>query len=243
MLSRIRRQLNLSTGLAFIALVFAMTGAALAVGGHARDSLRHKAAVSTGNAGPRGPAGRVGFLGRAGKEGKEGPVGNEGPVGKQGSAGKEGPEGSEGPIGKQGERGPRGQPEFTTTLPSNETETGAWSLSPPAKTNIYIPISFTIPLAERLEASQVHWLGREESSAQCPGSAEKPLALPGNLCVYEYIALGSTSKEPPEILVPGSLGSGAGTLGAGPNGAVLFFGQTEFDLGWGTWAVTAPEAE
>lgn len=241
MLSRIRAHLNLTTLLALVALVFAMTGAALAVGGHAGGSSRQDATAARGKIGPKGPAGRHGVVGKAGKEG---PGGKEGQAGKQGPAGNEGAAGGEGPTGKPGERGPRGQPEFTTTLPAGETETGAWSMSPPANTNIYIPVSFSIPLPEKLDASHVHWLAREESTAECPGTAEKPVARPGNLCVYEYILLGSSTKELPEILDPGSpIVSGAGTAGAGATGAVLFFGQTEFDLGWGTWAVTAPDEE
>jgi hypothetical protein len=107
-----------------------------------------------------------------------------------------------------------------------------------------MPISFSISLAEALGGSQVHWVHREETTAQCPGNVENPQATPGNLCVYEFFVLGGTSIEPPHILEPGaSAVSGSGKAGAGTAGAVISFGESEGALGWGSWALTGPDAE
>jgi hypothetical protein len=96
------------------------------------------------------------------------------------------------------------------TLPPGQTETGTFGYrsdlreSPGLTTNV--PISFSIPLAASLSATQVHLLnidgsvefvmnettevGEEKTPTGCgtaltpPGTATNPTAAPGNLCVY-----------------------------------------------------------
>jgi hypothetical protein len=271
MFSRIRRHVNATTVLAIVALVFAMTGGALAVGGHggaspagagASAALSSKAAAAValvakatpaasaakakarGKTGPRGPAGKEGKPGKEGPAGKEGAAGKEGPAGKEGKEGqegKEGKEGKEGEKGKAGKPGAPGQTGFTETLPAEKTETGSWSYSGLKETLFLVPISFAIPLPAPLEEKDVHWVAAGgASTAECPGSAEKPAAKPGNLCVYASFLNGTTSNA-----TPGFIDSSSAIFagGAGTAGAVLSFGTAEGAsvAGYGTWAVTAPE--
>jgi hypothetical protein len=120
MLTRLRIHLNPSTGIAFVALIFAVTGVSFAatdggIGSHppgspakATASVGHNTTIATAakskakpkaKASPRGPAGPAG---KPGVAGVQGPVGPAGPAGTAGAAGKEGPAGKEGAAGAAG---------------------------------------------------------------------------------------------------------------------------------------------
>jgi hypothetical protein len=116
MLSKIRKHLNPTTALAFIALIFAMTGGAFAMnGGGLPAKLTASAGSGTGGnpsstmakskskpkakAGPRGPAGPAG---KNGTNGAQGPAGGVGPQGPAGSAGAKGEPGAAGAPGANG---------------------------------------------------------------------------------------------------------------------------------------------
>ncbi len=117
MFQAIRRSLTPATGLAFVALVFAVTGGAFAASGGsgggsgaARGAgsshvtlraviAKKKAKAPTGKPGPRGPAGPAGATGPVGPAGATGPAGPAG----VGSPGPEGHEGKAGEPGKAGE--------------------------------------------------------------------------------------------------------------------------------------------
>jgi collagen triple helix repeat protein len=111
MLSWIRRQLSPATAMAFVALVFAMTGGAFAVTGRGGSGPAASAgsapAVATAakskaksKSGARGPAGPKGAAGAAGPAGPAGPTGATGPQGPQGNAGSNGPNGEPGKNGE-----------------------------------------------------------------------------------------------------------------------------------------------
>lgn len=113
MLSRIRKQINPATGIALVALVFALTGGAFAASSHGgpgaeatggRGSIAattaKKKAAPKGKAGPRGPAGPAGKTGAAGPTGAPGPAGAAGPAGPQGAAGTNGTDGNNGTNGE-----------------------------------------------------------------------------------------------------------------------------------------------
>ncbi len=129
MLAWIRRQLSPATVMAFVALVFAMTGGAFAVSGndggsgagaprasassvsvHAVTAKKKKA--SAGKPGPRGPAGP------AGAQGPAGPAGATGPQGPAGTAGAAGAKGENGAAGTNGTNGTNG-----TSVTSGESKT------------------------------------------------------------------------------------------------------------------------
>jgi hypothetical protein len=129
MFSKVRRHLNPATGLALLALVFAMTGGAYAVGNHGVSGPPAKASAAVGRAGSnpaavalvaksksksksgaRGPAGPRGAAGPAGVAGATGPAGPAGPTGPQGPAGSAGAAGTNGEsvtgaVLKKGEKG------------------------------------------------------------------------------------------------------------------------------------------
>jgi hypothetical protein len=89
-----RKHLNYANVVATFALVFAMSGGALAAKHYLINStsqINPKVIKSLkGNAGPAGPAGPAGGVG------KEGPTGKEGGTGKEGKEGKEGQSGAPG---------------------------------------------------------------------------------------------------------------------------------------------------
>jgi Collagen triple helix repeat (20 copies) len=89
-----RRHLNYANVVATFALLFAMSGGALAAKHYLINStsqINPKVVKSLkGKAGPTGPAGS------AGSAGKEGPAGKEGGTGKEGKEGKEGKTGAPG---------------------------------------------------------------------------------------------------------------------------------------------------
>jgi hypothetical protein len=272
MFSAIRKRISPTTVVAFMALVFAMTGGAFAASGGGGGSKGAKATASVtpfasaakakakpkAKAGPRGPAGPAGAKGAAGAAGPAGPAGPVGAAGAKGengapgAKGETGPAGSAGPAGPAGAKGAPGSP-WTAggTLPSNATETGAWSygevLGSPEE--LLVPISFSIPLAGALGAEQVHYINvagkevydgplDERTSTACTGTAADPTAEPGNLCVYAarfYLASPSLWNS----LIQ-TLGSEPGTAGTSTAGAViLLFDPQTNSHGLGTWAVTA----
>lgn len=186
--------------------------------------------------GKTGPAGETGAQGEAGSAGETGATGETGPEGKEGP---QGPEGKPGPDGKEGKPGPEGKEGSPWTaggnLPPGKTETGTWAFVSHAEGPVRVPISFSIPTAEPLQATAgrgpVELVKPDEEDQidahpNCPGSVAKPQANPGFVCVYS-----ETLEDP--------------LSGQGPvrtSGVVLVFeaksGAPQTDEG--TWAVTAP---
>jgi hypothetical protein len=180
MFKALRKHLTPSTAIAFMALVFAVTGGAFAATGGGNNNGSSNASAAKASAavtrlasaakakpkakvkaktGPRGPAGPKGATGAAGPAGATGATGAAGPAGATGPAGA-GATGPAGPVGPAGAQGPPGTTGFTKTLPSEQTETGSWSFSSDATTgnHIFASLSFNIPLHEPLNASQVHYI-------------------------------------------------------------------------------------
>jgi hypothetical protein len=132
---------------------------------------------------------------------------------------------------------------------------------------VHVPVaSFTIPLAAPLESTvcdenpipatcRVHYINDKDQEViknevttfeleylspkpQCPGSAEKPEAAPGNFCVYASHEENVTTDSE-KIFDPGNGSEGTGTTGA----YEYFLVKTgAYGEGQGTWAVTAPAA-
>jgi hypothetical protein len=228
MLSRIRKRLTYTNVALTLALVFAMSGGAYAASKYVITSTKQiKPSVLKqlqGKAGAQGPVGA---------QGPAGPAGATGLAGAAGVKGETGTTGPEGPPGKNGENGKNGTTGFTKVLPKGETETGTWSVVLKEGQTL-IPLSFSIPLAQQLEGTNVHIAPNKE----CPGTAEEPKAEAGNLCVY----IGADENiELSRIAPPYELG----ISGTGRSGAVVFVGSSakpgESGLAVGTWAVTAPE--
>ncbi len=188
MFQALRKHLSPATFIAFIALVFAMTGGAFAASGGGGGGTGTKATASVtrgagGNpistaakskakpktkAGPRGPAGPKGATGATGPAGAQGSQGPQGPAGAKGETGAAGT-GSAGAVGPTGPQGPPGTTGFTKTLPKGETLEGDWVMTgvmPGTGANegtVTTAVSFGIPLGTAPEPIYV----------QAPTSAEE----------------------------------------------------------------------
>jgi hypothetical protein len=199
----IRRRFNATGFVAVLALVFAMSGGAYAASRYVITSTKQiKPSVL------KSLQGRAGASGAQGAAGAAGPAGAAGAKGETGATGPQGPKGEPGATGPQGPAGANGTTGFTSTLPAGKTETGTWSFDSSSEYVDVASLSFNIPLAEPLGASQVHYIlanGKEFisklaeeggytfealPSEACLGSAANPTATPGNLCVYETEAAG-----------------------------------------------------
>jgi hypothetical protein len=251
MLSAIRSRITYVNVVATLVLVFTMTGGAYAakkylitstkqISPSVLKALQGKAGLAGAN-GAQGPAGVAGPQGPAGAAGSRGETGS---AGKEGSQGKEGKEGLQGKEGKSGKEGKEGSP-WTAggTLPSGSTEAGAWEM-PNSASKGSAALSFTIPLAAQIEATNALYLkegfpsgATAEEIEECPGSAKEPKAKKGFLCVYtgwgEFIG-GVT-----QVQKAASNAGGASTAGA----ILVTTGAVEGELRGivtGTWAVTAP---
>ncbi len=147
--------------------------------------------------------------------------------------------------GEKGAKGATGSP-WTAggTLPGGQTETGTYAYRPlPAGSYVVrVPISFPVPLAERIPGSGAHFVTQAEVAekkvpVECTvkgveGTAAEPLAEPGNICIYE----GEESEG--QFGLPKDPATGG--EGVGRAGAILQFGASEGQRALGTWAVTAP---
>jgi hypothetical protein len=210
--------------IAVVALVFAMSGGAVAadhyLGAAPRASTATAQATKKKKKKPS-PA----------KRGPQGPQGQRGPAGPAGATGATGPAGPAGPEGPPGARGTEGSP-WTAggTLPPGKSLSGTWiavalgAEVEPGKAEGGTTISFGIRL---VAPPAVHLIakGREgiDSPSECPGSVKLPLAAKGNLCLY--VAEG-------EGLVPFETFSFA-------SGALMKFRGPPETVVAGTWAVSA----
>ena len=253
MFSRMRERLG-TAGMvvSVIALIAALAGTAVAAGGLTKKQEKQVIKIAKKYAGKPGPTGPAGPAGAAGPAGPQGPAGTAGAPGAPGAAGKSvtvspvavgDPECSElGGAIVQEEGDPSSAQEVCNgtegspwtgggTLPSGETETGAWMILQPPGTIQSESLTFNIPLESALPGSKVHFV--TAPTTDCPGSAANPEAEAGHLCIsraggaLESPAIGNASDSnfPP-------------AAGASRSGAVMFAFGFE-GSSWGTWAVTA----
>ena len=144
-------------------------------------------------------------------------------------AGPRGPQGERGVQGVQGPQGPAGP--ITGVLPSGVTLRGTYGIAARSTANsVQAPISYGLALPSDPAIHYVPSAG--PAPVQCPGNVDNPQALAGNLCVYAYVASGTTS-----VLVDFPAGTGSARFGA------IVQGNTAASVDAivkGTWAVTAP---
>lgn len=215
-----------------------------------------------GPTGPQGPAGAKGDTGAPGTNGTNGtngisPTGTafggaqngctEGGVKFVGANTTVACNGVKGQDGENGVNGKDGETGFTKTLPSGETETGAWALSPTDYPNSsYVYASFNIPLEaapasahyikpnglEKVFDPELGEFGEFKDVAQpaCPGTVNSPAAEAGTICFYAksesnvYFA----PYESPDLFASGAVIRVLPVQGGGVVVNAL-----------GTWAVTA----
>ncbi len=288
MLSPLRNRFGIPGVISVIALVFAMFGGAYAAT-NSSDATKATASAK-GKPGPRGKQGKpgpAGPQGPAGAQGPAGPAGAKGDKGDNGGAGTNGKSaeavafaGAKGPIGGvtctegglevksasattlvcNGKKGTNGLSGFTSTLPSEQTETGSYFLGTEDGNGQWLglpatTISFPIPLPDLILEAKTHFIPKVvgdpsvcENTAH-PGapSAANPEAPAGELCVFEASVNPSFPTSPSswsaavEFVNPST-----GAAGAGTTGAMLLREPPATEaagaFSFGTWAVTAPEA-
>lgn len=210
MFSRLHGKLG-TAGLvvAIVALVAALTGAAFAAGGLTKQQEKQVTKIA------KKYAGKPGKRGPAGKTGAAGPQGPAGASGAKGDAGAKGDKGEKGDTGERGPEGLEGSP-WTAggVLPSEETETGAWSFFT-AEPITFTSLSFPIPLSS---APTVKIVPKGGTTEGCNGSVSEPTADPGFACVYTEFGL--TPTQPAAVGVWGANlqienGTGSGVFGIG----------------------------
>jgi hypothetical protein len=206
-----------ATGIAQLALVLAISGGAYAAGAGTSNTISacvHK------------HSGTLYVAGKCARHDKRLKWGVTGPAGAQGRQGATGSTGTQGPAGP-----------FTATLPSGQTLRGAFTAignNAGGGERIGTEISFGIPLAA---APTAHFVSVGEAAPpECPGTAAKPAAAPGHLCMFEtkHDNLKLTGFEDP---VTGETGGTVQPFGAEVVG--LSNGAGNYDES-GSWAVTAP---
>jgi hypothetical protein len=209
-----RRHLSYANVAATLALVFSMSGGALAASHYLINSTKQinpkvlkklKGTGKTGTTGPRGPAGA------------------NGAAGGQGAAGSQGAKGTTGPAGLSA----------LSVLPSGHTESGDYGIGTPGGTGGEIleeTVTFPVPLGEELPASQVIYTTVPPvTHCSGPGNADK-----GFLCIYSSSSflVGTPLIKNPEN---GSRPTGTGRFGFFLDWKIT--GPDAFDQG--TYAVTA----
>jgi hypothetical protein len=207
-----RRHINYANVVATLALVFAMSGGALAA--------KHYLINSTKQINPKVLKKLKGNAGKTGATGKEGPQGKEGPTGKEGAAGKEG---KEGPL--------------LNALPSGKTETGDWGVGFTAASSgdaYRATASFPIPLAAGTDNAHTIFVSGT-SAPHCSGVGN---AEPGYLCVYQGYTENANTPTSGNIFNPET---GASLTSSAHGFSILLSaaaaGLTTVD---GSYAVTAP---
>jgi hypothetical protein len=244
MFSGVRSRFSYANVVATFALVFAMSGGALAASKYLITSTKQiKPSVLKSLKGKTGPAGAAGIAGPAGVVGPAGSGGPQGPAGPQGPVGENGAPGAEGKAGKNGVNGKEGSPWTDKgTLPEGATETGTWSIGPAPEvghtTNNITTISFPISLAAPIEASKVHIFEGSPAPSGCSLEGAVLKASSGSLCIQVQGSLGlSITALKASQVSPFNLETVE--EGAGRVGVLLSAGGiAEGTAGVGTWAVT-----
>lgn len=213
----IRRRLSYANVLATLALVFAMSGGALAANHYLLNSAKQ---IS--------PKLLAKLKGRAGAKGKAGPAGPAGPTGPAGATGAQGPAG---PQGTQGAAAP-------TTLPSGQTESGLYYMgqgNAVENARVEAAVRFPIALDTPIAPTHVVYLQATATNEHCAGPGR---AAPGYLCIYSVFHARAewqgTYQMDGETLVSG----GTGRLGFLIEDRVTENTPHVYD--GGNWSVTAP---
>jgi hypothetical protein len=160
-----RKRISYANVAATLALVFAMSGGALAA--------THYLINSTKQINPK-------VL-----KALKGKTGATGPAGAPGVKGETGPKGEPGPKGETGAAGASFNP--SDTLASGQTLTGSWEVGGGNEDWMGESVQYRIPLATATPATYV--AEAKEYSGTCPGPGH---AAKGNLCVYRVEGEGKT---------------------------------------------------
>ena len=215
--SAIRARLTYANVVATLALLFAMSGGALAAKHYLINSTKQiNPKVLKKLHGARGPRGAIGPNGLVGPQGVQGPIGH---------------------VGIRGEKGDAGFSALSN-LPKGATESGEFSVSAPAAAEgdqLEGVATFSIPLAAPIEG-QVEVTPEDVPQPTCLGPGQ---ATRGWLCIYtrsvrnlEFVRAYNPESE---LEVPPK--GRTGRFGFGTEWKAKEAGLVEAA---GTWSVTAP---
>jgi hypothetical protein len=218
-MKKLRRHLSYANVIATFALLFAMSGGALAA--------NHYLLNSTKQISPSVMKKLKGRTGKTGKTGATGATGVTGPTGPQGAKGTSGTNGTNGVNGKDG---------FSalSTLPSGASESGDFGIDT-ANTGSFLvtAASFPIPLAAAIPVGNTVYV--ESTTAGVPHCSGPGHADAGFLCVYKEFSTGVTNPARIKDFEHGDI-EGAGTFGF----SLEWAATSSPTAGFGTWTVTAP---
>jgi hypothetical protein len=163
----LRRHLNYANVVATLALLFAMSGGALAA--------KHYLITSTNQISPK-VLRKLKARGKTGPAGKQGAAGAQGVPGGAGSAGARGPEGVGGPAGLSA----------LSTLPAGESESGDFLASSTGAlhTPFFTTVNFPVPLKTAVSSEHEVFTPIDTPAPHCSGPGH---ADPGYLCVYSAV--------------------------------------------------------
>lgn len=172
-----------------------------------------------------------------GKDFKAGelPTGAPGATGATGATGPAGPAGAKGDTGAKGDRGATGVPGFPSVVPPGKTITGVLGHQEQSAKAMAGPVRefVSFPVPARLSPS---WTGINvadhpasgDDDNSCKGSAERPTAPIGMVCIYPTHAVNVTNAQGFQV-------SEDATQGFQVTWNVPVDGLTEF---WAVWAYT-----
>jgi len=222
-MKRLQAHLSYANVVATLALVFAMSGGALAASHYLINSTRQinpkLLRALKGRSGPAGPKGATG---------QTGPAGPKGETGKTGSAGEN---------GEKGEQGREGSSALST-LASGASESSVYGLGAERSHGgrLTLALTFPKPLSAPIPVSHVFYTPASTPVGHCSGPGH---ADPGYLCIYSSVIAGLLY---PELLDPeNDSNQQTGTLGFAltwQSTEVKGIGEDEVDLG--SYTVTAP---
>ena len=204
---------------ATLALVFAMSGGALAA--------NHYLISSTKQISPK-------VLKKL--KGNAGPTGSTGSAGAQGAAGATGSKGATGSTGSTGATGPEGEPGLSAlaTLPAGASESGEVApveSNPTAARYIVDTVTYPVPTPETLAESHVIFT-TTSGTTHCSGQGH---ADPGYLCIY--VAQSGNVGAANTRFFEGGNNPGAGKDGFAAFWSVITSGAEAYAEA--TWTVTA----
>jgi hypothetical protein len=118
-----------------------------------------------------------------------------GPAGRNGRNGTNGENGTNGANGADGETGAPGG--FFDVLPPGKMMSGAYASQGTVGGKQYrTAVSFLLSLPAAPTAEQIHYIKvGERVPSGCGGTVEVPIALPGNLCIFEGVSFGNGANR------------------------------------------------
>jgi Collagen triple helix repeat (20 copies) len=225
-----RKRLSYANITATLALVFAMSGGAMAANSYLINSTKQ--------INPKVLKKLTGKPGKNGIAGANGATGATGPTGPAGSPGTAGAKGETGLKGEKGETGLKGEAGLSalSTLPAGDSESGVVApieSNPTSSRSITGTVTFPVPMPEALAESHVIFLKEGvASAAHCSGQGH---AEAGYLCIY-VAREGDVGTTLSRNIEGGIIG------GAGKLGLVAFWNVTtsgDEAYAEATWTVTA----